>query len=138
MTCPRVLLVEDCPSDGRKLVKELVSRNCDVVLECDGVAAIKRIHDDAAPFDLVCLDIQMDVTASRYTAAVMRAIGYRGPIMTLSPYADRGPTSERIGAATTDCPSDDKLPAQLGRLLEDLTAGSRTPTCSQPAGRELG
>ena len=133
---PRVLLVEDAPTDGRQLVRELVSRNLDVTLECDGLGAIRKVHEAREPFDLVCLDLQLDVLETRYTSNVLRIIGYSGPIITLSPCNDPDSCVKCFSAGCNECVSRTTAPDDLLRILDDLThkeIASKTPQTTTAA-----
>ena len=126
----RILLVEDCPTDGRKLVEDLIARDCDVVLECDGIAAIERVYRTREPFDLICLDIQADLAAAQYTAAVLRAIDYQGPIVTLAPCSQPRSCPQCFDSGFTGCVSRKTAPDEIVAFLEISRAGP--PALSKP------
>jgi signal transduction histidine kinase/CheY-like chemotaxis protein len=79
----RVLLVED-NDVNRLLVQRILSRaGIEVVEAIHGQEAVECMERDQA-FDMVILDMQMPVMDGYVAAGMMRAMGYRGPILALT------------------------------------------------------
>jgi PAS domain S-box-containing protein len=92
LTC-RVLVVDD-RRDVRFLARHFLHQaGAEVELAEDGVEALERIAqslDDALPFDLILLDMQMPRLDGYQTAVRLRQNGFRKPVIALTADAIHG------------------------------------------------
>jgi CheY-like chemotaxis protein len=77
----QVLLVEDCPDQGRLYLKLLQCEGAEVTLECTGQSAVDTIRKAPDLFDSVIMDFQMPELDGLDATRQMREIGYQGTII---------------------------------------------------------
>ncbi len=100
----RVLLVEDCPDDQRLMAFVLTGAGADVVLECNGEAAVRRFersHVNNAGIDGVVMDLQMPGIDGMEATRRLRHCGYDGPIIAVSAHGDPQPEDKWLSAGCT-------------------------------------
>lgn len=86
----QVLLVEDCPDQGRLYLKYLQTAGAQVTLECNGRAAVDAVRKSSVSYDAVVMDFQMLKMSGLEATARLRELGYGGAIIaaTALPTAD--------------------------------------------------
>jgi CheY-like chemotaxis protein len=77
----QVLLVEDCPDQGRLYLKFLQCAGAEVTLECTGQSAVDTIRKAPDLFDSVIMDFQMPELDGLDATRQLRGIGYQGTII---------------------------------------------------------
>lgn len=90
----RILLIDDSEPIQRLMKKQLSNEGADVVIVLngrDGVAAMLKGLRDGQHFDIVFMDLQMPKMDGYQTTRMLRAKGYKGPIVAL--------TANLVGAA---------------------------------------
>jgi two-component system sensor histidine kinase/response regulator len=80
----QVLLVEDCPDQGRLYLKFLQLAGAKVTLECTGHSAVDAIRRSPALYDAVVLDFQMPEMDGLHATMRLREQGYRGAILAVT------------------------------------------------------
>lgn len=83
----RVLLAEDCVDQQRLYLKFLRDAGADVVLECNGNAAIDAARKTPAAFDAVVMDFRMPELDGLEATRGLRELGYYGPIIAVTAHA---------------------------------------------------
>ncbi len=119
----RLLLVEDEPATARMLAKGLREHAYAVDLAHDGDAAWRRL--EAAPYDLVVLDVMLPKRSGLDVCRALRAAGRHEPVLMLTA---RDGIDARIEGLDTG--ADDYLtkPFDFGELLARIRALSRRRT----------
>ncbi len=82
----RVLLVEDCPDQGRLFLKFLQQAGAEVVLECSGESAVAVVGKSPTHFDAVVMDFQMARMGGLDATRQLRRLHYRGTIIAVTAY----------------------------------------------------
>ena len=77
----QVLLVEDCPDQGRLYLKFLQCAGAVVTLECTGQSAVDTVRKALDLFDSVVMDFQMPELDGLDATRQLREIGYQGTII---------------------------------------------------------
>jgi CheY-like chemotaxis protein len=77
----QVLLVEDCPDQGRLYLKFLQCAGAEVTLECTSQSAVDTVRKAPDLFDSVVMDFQMPELDGLDATRQLRGIGYQGTII---------------------------------------------------------
>jgi two-component system sensor histidine kinase/response regulator len=85
----QVLLVEDCPDQGRLYLKFLQLAGAEVTLECTGHSAVDVVKKAPELYDAVVLDFQMPEMDGLETTAKMRELDYRGAILAVTAHGSQ-------------------------------------------------
>jgi CheY-like chemotaxis protein len=80
----QVLLVEDCPDQGRLYLKFLQMAGAEVTLECTGQSAVDAVRKSPELFDAVVLDFQMPEMDGLDATKCLRELGYGGAILAVT------------------------------------------------------
>jgi two-component system sensor histidine kinase/response regulator len=113
----QVLLVEDCPDQGRLYLKFLQSAGADVTLECTGHSAVDAVRRSPTLYDAVVLDFQMPEMDGLNATTRMREQGYRGAILAVTAHG-----SEELKQAWFEAGCNDFLekPLEKPTLINTL------------------
>jgi signal transduction histidine kinase/AmiR/NasT family two-component response regulator len=109
----RILLAEDGPDNQRLISLILKKAGAEVVIAHDGEKAVemalatfagwgRRYDDDARPFDLILMDIQMPGMDGCQATQKLREQGYTGPIIALSAHATTHAAQQCLDAGCND------------------------------------
>lgn len=82
----RVLLAEDCMDQGRMFLHYLQKAGAEVVLECNGQAAVKTVKSTPDTFDAVVMDFEMPEMDGLFATLKLRDNGYQGAIIGITAY----------------------------------------------------
>lgn len=129
----RILLVEDAPIDRRLMATLLTRSGAEVVLECNGQAAVDRVYPRRGgpeAFDAVLMDLMMSPVDGAEATETLRGRGFTAPILILTSSSDPADAA-RCRAAGCDRFVSKPVPydALLNLLAECLSEGRR-PTAS--------
>jgi CheY-like chemotaxis protein len=80
----QILLVEDCPDQGRLYLKFLQLAGAEVTLECTGHSAVDAVRKSPTLYDVVVLDFQMPEMDGLDATTKMRDLDYRGAIIAVT------------------------------------------------------
>jgi CheY-like chemotaxis protein len=114
----RILLAEDGPDNQRQLTFILKKAGVEVSVAGDGEQAVQMAlaaESDEPPFDLILMDMQMPVMDGYKATALLRAKGYRRPIVALTAHAMSGDAAKCFDAG---CDAYAAKPVDRRRLLE--------------------
>jgi PAS domain S-box-containing protein len=125
----RVLLAEDGLDNQRLIAFVLRKAGAEVTVVSNGQEAVERClgHDDAthAPrFDVVLMDMQMPQMDGYEATRLLRAEGYRGPIIALTAHAMSHDRQRCLDAGCDDYASK---PVQRAELLKLVARYARAP-----------
>ena len=85
----QVLLVEDCPEQGRLYLKFLQRAGAKVSLECNGKSAVNAVRKSPTLFDVVVMDFQMPETDGLDATRQLRELGYLGAIIAVTAFGSQ-------------------------------------------------
>jgi signal transduction histidine kinase len=123
----RILLAEDGPDNQRLIAFHLRHAGAEVDIVGDGRAAVDHVLRAAKGrqgYDLVVLDMQMPEMDGYQAASVLRARGWRGPIVALTANTDGG---ERERCLAAGCDAFASKPLDREALLATCAAHLRPP-----------
>jgi CheY-like chemotaxis protein len=109
----RILLAEDVPDNQRLLSHYLRAAGAELVIAPDGLAAVNAAidsRDQARPFALILMDMQMPALDGLTATVVLRGAGWSGPIVALTANA-----SEQDRARCLEAGCDDYLTKPIDR-----------------------
>ncbi len=121
----RVLVADDSPDNQELLSFVLRKSGASVTTVGDGGAAIAQALEamhTQTPFDAIVLDVQMPVLDGFTAAERLRALGYQGPIVTLTAYARAEEMRQAQLSGCNACltkPIDDNFLSQLAELVRE-------------------
>jgi len=101
----RVLFADDA-IDNQRLVRFFLTKaGAEVVTVDNGQMAVDMAMAalDDRPFDVVLTDMQMPVMDGYEASALLRNLGYRGPIIALTAHAMAGDREKCLAAGCDDC-----------------------------------
>lgn len=87
----RILLVEDAPVQQRLFAALLARAGAEVVLECNGQAAVEEVfprRGGSVPFDAIVMDLMMTPMDGAEAAAELRRRGFAAPILIVTASCD--------------------------------------------------
>lgn len=77
----QVLLVEDCPDQGRLYLNFLQRAGAEVTLECTGQSAVDTVRKTPDLYDSVVMDFQMPELDGLDATRQLREMGFQGTII---------------------------------------------------------
>lgn len=87
-TCPRMLLVDDAPSNRRMLGRLMSTRSRSFEMAEDGLQAVEKVRQSMLPageeFDVIIMDFQMPELDGPGAAKIIREMGFLGKIYGLT------------------------------------------------------
>ena len=88
LTKRRILVVEDAPDQQRFLASILQHAGAEVVLECNGLAAVEAVAkgNPQEQFDAILMDLQMPVMDGLSATRELRQSGFDQPIIAITAY----------------------------------------------------
>ncbi len=126
----RVLLAED-GRDNQLLIAAHLGKIGSTVEICENgrlaVAEALRAERAGAPYDLILMDMQMPELDGYGATHVLRAKGYRGPIVALTAHAMAGDREKCLGAGCDDYLTKPVTRAELRAALEKWAGDRRAP-----------
>ena len=105
-----VLLVEDCPDQGRLFLEFLQQSGAEVFLECSGESAVATVSKSPTRFDTVVMDFQMARMGGLDATRHLRRLGYQGTIVAVTAYG-----SDELKASWFQAGCDEFLDKPLGK-----------------------
>jgi signal transduction histidine kinase/DNA-binding NarL/FixJ family response regulator len=115
-----VLLAEDGPDNRRLLSLMLGALGLDVQVAEDGARAVDMAL--ARRFDVILMDIQMPVMDGIAATALIRATGYRGPVVALTANVMAEDVQRYLANGFSHCVAKPVVRAELSALLASLLA----------------
>jgi CheY-like chemotaxis protein len=119
----RVLLVEDTPAQQRLMAALLARAGAEVVLECNGQAAVEEVfprRGEGRRFDAVVMDLRMSPVDGAEAAGELRRRGFDAPILIVT-VSDDPEDEARCRAA--GCDRFLRKPVASDQLLDALEKG---------------
>jgi PAS domain S-box-containing protein len=120
----RILLAEDHAANRRVIATRLQMAGAEVEAVGDGRAAVERATGEPGRFDVVLLDMQMPVMDGTRAVELMRAGGYRGPVVALTAHASEEDRAESLRLGCDAYLSKPFAWGELVALVGRLRAGS--------------
>jgi CheY-like chemotaxis protein len=108
----RVLFVEDCPDQQRLYTCFLERVGAEVILECNGDAALETVARSSRTFDAVVMDLDMPEMDGIQTTRILREHGFAGAIIAVTAYGSQE-TRRRWLDAGCDVYLEKPLSAQM-------------------------
>lgn len=127
----RILLAEDCLLDQRLTSHALKKAGAEVTIVENGQLAVDAaLHaaDESQSFDVILMDMQMPLMDGYTATSMLRAQGYREPIVALTGNSLLGDRERCLAAGCNDyaCKPIDRV--KLIELLSSLYTVSIEPT----------
>jgi CheY-like chemotaxis protein len=116
----RILLAEDGPDNQRLIAFVLQKSGADVTTVDNGQLAVDaaiEASDAGHPFHVVLMDMQMPVMDGYQAVALLRAKGYRLPIIALTAHAMTG---DRQRCLAVGCDDYASKPIDRASLIEQI------------------
>jgi two-component system sensor histidine kinase/response regulator len=121
----RVLLCEDCPDIQDLVTTILKNAGAIVSVAANGKTGVEQILLATGlgnPFDVVLMDINMPVMDGLDATRLVRAEGYRGPIVALTALTSE---TDRLNCLEAGCNEHLPKPAEKTRILSAVARWAR-------------